>query len=225
MTSASSYLIKHSEPYASSSASTSASGTPLHNYPILAFLNSERTRKGLSAVHDISGQAVQLSAKTIGLLDTMIRHTVGGGKGKEKNTRSVSTLSHGGRVSPNPRSRSPSPAPPAYSEKPPLPPRRTASPQPPSLPPRSGPSSRSSHDPDSPTPLRKRDRFMISADLILSTFDDSTRQIINVGSQQLNAVVAHKFVSVSFGTIILKRGVDMNIFQGTVLKLRTLCRC
>jgi len=54
---------------------------------------------------------------------------------------------------------------------------------------------------------------MISADLILSTFDDSTKQIMNVGSQQLNAVVAHKFVSVLIGTIILKHGVDINIFK------------
>jgi hypothetical protein len=54
---------------------------------------------------------------------------------------------------------------------------------------------------------------MISADLILSTFDDSTKQILNVGSKELNAVVAHKFVSVLIGTIILKHGVDINIFK------------
>jgi spartin len=67
------------------------------------------------------------------------------------------------------------------------------------LPPRSGLSSGSSPDPGSPSPrpLRKRDRFIMSADVILSTIDDSTKQIMDVGSQQLNAVVAHKFVSFS----------------------------
>jgi len=34
---------------------------------------------------------------------------------------------------------------------------------------------------------------MISADLILSTIDDSAKQIMDVGSQQLNAVVEHKY--------------------------------
>jgi len=198
MTSASSYLIKNSEPHPSST-SKSPPGTPPPTPAVLAYLTSEHTRKGLTAAHEMSGQAVQLSAKTIRLLDSMIMYAVGRGKGRERNTRGASTLSPASIASPNPRSRSPSPALPAYSEKPPLPPRRSPSPQPPPLPPRSGLSSGSSPDPGSPSPrpLRKRDRFIMSADLILSTIDDSTKQIMDVGSQQLNAVVAHKFVSFS----------------------------
>jgi len=34
---------------------------------------------------------------------------------------------------------------------------------------------------------------LISADLILSTLDDSAKQIMDVGGQRLNAVVGHKY--------------------------------
>jgi spartin len=192
ITSASSYVIKNSEPYPSASTSGLPSATPPPVPPrALVLLTSERTRKGLSTVHAMSGQAVQLSTMTIGVLDSMIKRMVGSGKGKERN---VSTLSPAGMAYPTSRSRSPSPAPPGYSEKPPLPPRREASPQPPSLPPRSEGISASNASGGVPRPLRKRDRLLISVDLILSTIDDSAKQIMDVGGQRVNAVVGHKFV-------------------------------
>lgn len=214
ITSASSYVINNSQPHPSASASKSPSGSPPPLPPrAIVLLTSERTRKGLSTVHAMSGQAVQVSAKTIQLLDSMIKRAVGGGKGKEKvwNVRNTSKLSPGSVASPSPRSRSPSPAPPAYAEKPPLPPRRGASPQPPYMSPPSGSSSSSSPSPGSPRPLRKRDRLMISADLILSTIDDCAKQIMDVGGQRLNAVVEHKYGADAAHSTSMLTGTAKNV--------------
>ena len=206
ITSASSYVIKHSDPHPS--VSMSSSGTPPPLPPrALVLLTSERTRKGLSAVHAMSGQAVQISAKTLGLLDSMIKRAIGSGTGKEAGRGRVNmpmstSMLYPGAPSIN-RSRSSSPAPPAYGEKPPLPPRRELSPQPPALPPRSG--SSTSLKPGPPATFRKRDRLMISVDMILSTIDNSAKQIMDVGSQQLNAVVGHKCASLSFTALTTTR--------------------
>jgi spartin len=41
--------------------------------------------------------------------------------------------------------------------------------------------------------LTTKDRVLISADLILSTIDHSTRQLINAGTQQVGKIVDHKY--------------------------------
>ena len=259
ITSASSYYISHSAPssHAPSSA-TRASSTSTNPPPppprALVFLTSERTRKGLAGVHAVSGQAVNVSSKTVTLVDNMIRRAMGGkakeGKRTGLSSSSASMLAPGpgpARTSPRlpPRTPSPSPfAPPAYqssnsltlNHNPPLPPRlppRTLSPSPfappayqssnsltlnhnPPLPPRQpspapspyGPASLrppfppqtlSAH-PDSMNPpmqprLSTKHRLLLSADLILSTLDHSTRQILDVGTDRLGAVVGHKYVN------------------------------
>lgn len=192
ITSASTYAIKNINPHPSTSSNNQASGSsskdPNAPPPLppraLVLLTSPRTRKGLQTVHAMSGQAVQVSAKTIGMLDGIIKKVVGKdskGKGRETAIAAppmiASTLSPGGVA---PRSSSPGPAPPPYAEKPPLPPRnnsRAPSPQPPALPPRT---------------LNTKTRLILSADLILSTLDNSMKQIMDVGGQQLGAVVGHK---------------------------------
>jgi spartin len=207
ITSASSYAIKHSEPHPSASKSKSSSGTPPPLPPrAIALLTSERTRKGISTVHAMSGQAVQISTQTLGLLDKMIKRAVGS-KGKRGRIRESipmggSTLSPGSIASPVTRSRSPSPVPPPYSEKPPLPPRPSRSPSP--LPPSSssmGPVDR----------LRKRDRFIISADMILTSIDDSAKQIMDVGGQQLNAVIGHKYGDEAAQSTSMLTGTAKNV--------------
>lgn len=138
----------------------------------------------------MSGQVVQVSAMTIALVDKMIKRAAGRkAKGKETTSRTTSTLNPGATAPSMDRSRSPSPAPPhPTSDKPSLPPRKAASPQPPPLTPRLDSAS-------STEPLGTKERLILSADLILSTIDSSTKQILDVGSQQLNAVVEHKCVS------------------------------
>ena len=226
ITSASSYYISHSAPssHAPSSA-TRASSTSTNPPPppprALVFLTSERTRKGLAGVHAVSGQAVNVSSKTVTLVDNMIRRAMGGkakeGKRTGLSSSSASMLAPGpgpARTSPRlpPRTPSPSPfAPPAYqssnsltlNHNPPLPPRQPSpapSPYgPASLRPPFPPQTLSAH-PDSMNPpmqprLSTKHRLLLSADLILSTLDHSTRQILDVGTDRLGAVVGHKYVN------------------------------
>lgn len=184
ITSASDYAIKNTNPHSSIALGSSRDpNTPPPLPPrAIVLLTSPRTRKGLQTIHAMSGQAVQVSAKTIGMLDGIIRKVVGGkdSKGKGRETAPpimASTLSVRGAAS---RSSSPGLAPPPYTEKPRLPPRsnsRASSPQPPPLPPRN---------------LNTKTRLILSVDLILSTLDDSMKRILNVGGQQLDAVVGHK---------------------------------
>jgi spartin len=213
ITTASSYYISHStaSPHhpgtpASGTPSTSKSGTPVPP-PLppraLVFLTSEKTRKGLSTVHAMSGQAVKVSTKTIGLIDNMVRRAMGA---KPKRTKyfphgvpasgpSGKWLATGPPLPP----RSPSPssystlAPPPYSpsgEKSgssapgsAFPPRRSPSSALPPLPPRSG---------GSQPRLTTKDHILISADLILSTIDHSARRMLNTGTEEIGKVVGHK---------------------------------
>ena len=177
ITSASTYAIKNTSPGSSRDPNVPPRLPPR----AIVLLTSPRTRKGLQTVHAMSGQAVQVSTKTIGMLDGIIKKVVGAkdSKGKRRETApmGVSTLSVEGIA---PRSSTPGPAPPPYTEKPQLPPRnnsRAPSPQPPPLPPRN---------------LDTKTRLILSVDLILSTLDDSMKRILDVGGQQLDAVVGHK---------------------------------
>ncbi|KAL0573898.1 hypothetical protein V5O48_008046 [Marasmius crinis-equi] len=156
------------------------------------FLTSERTRKGLTKVHAVSGQAATLSSKTIAFIDDVISRAVGGGsKGKGKPDLPArrglaaafsSTSSSSSSLAPPPYSSNPnlSVNPDA---KPPLPP-RAPSPTPspvggaaPPLPPRK---------------LGTKARIVLSADLILSTIEESTKKIINISADRADAMIRHK---------------------------------
>lgn len=170
ITSASSYYISHSSP---SPHHPGNPKSPLSSPPpnrALVFLTSEQTRKGLATVHAFSGQAVKVSNKTLSLIDRMIEQALGMKKAKSPAT---------------------SDPPPPYSRstqylttdgKPCLPPRRSPSPTAalpsPTLP---------------PGRLTTKARIVLSADLILSTLDNSAKQLLNVGSSSISAIVAHKY--------------------------------
>ncbi|KIM49553.1 hypothetical protein M413DRAFT_438742 [Hebeloma cylindrosporum] len=233
ITTASSYYISnsaasphHSGSPANSPPSTSRGGTP-GPPPLppraLVFLTSEKTRKGLSTVHAMSGQAVKVSTKTIGLIDGMIRRAMGA---KPKRTKyfphGVPASGPSGRslaAGPPLPSRSPSPSPSSYStlvpppyspnrEKPgsprpgpALPPRRSLSPAPP-LPPRSG---------EVQPRLTTKDHILISADLILSTIDHSTRRMLDVGTEEIGKVVGHKYGPEAAQSSLLMAGTARNV--------------
>ncbi|KAF8163687.1 hypothetical protein B0H34DRAFT_765375 [Crassisporium funariophilum] len=249
ITTASSYYVAHSDqsphhsspttPKGSGSKSPTAGGAPPPLPPrALVFLTSEKTRKGLSTVHAMSGQAVKVSSKTVNTIDNMIRRAMGG---KSKRTK---YFAHGGLAAgqgpipglmtpgggvPTIPPRSPSPsfstksglAPPPYSsggEKnfsvspggPPLPPRRSTSPAPPPLPPRTA-----SGTPEGSAPMQPRlstkDHILISADLILSTIDDSTRRVLDVGTQELSKVMGHKYGAEAAESSSLLAGTARNV--------------
>ena len=218
ITTASSYYISHSiaSPHhsgtsASGTPSTSRGGTPVPP-PLppraLVFLTSEKTRKGLSSVHAMSGQAVKVSKKTIGLIDNMIRRAMGANPKRTKYfSRGVPASGPSGKslaTGPPFPPRSPSPSPSSYSTLAPppyspsgekssslapgsaFPPRRSPSPAPPPLPPRSG---------ETQPRLTTKDHILISADLILSTIDHSARRMLDTGTEEIGKVVGHKQVS------------------------------
>ncbi|KAK0224994.1 hypothetical protein EDD85DRAFT_217063 [Armillaria nabsnona] len=204
--SASSYYINHSEPSPHHPANAKPGEPPNPPPRALVFLTSDKTKKGLTAAHAYTGQAVKVSAKTLSIIDGMIKKTMGSDKkGKGKGKASHPSTPGSGSLSPSmgygSRSSSPStsssPPPPYHASqsghllpngKPPLPPRRspspsmsrTPSPQPPAppLPPRN---------------LGRTRRLLLSADLILSTLDNSTKRILDVGTSRLGAVVGHKY--------------------------------
>ena len=182
ITSAANNAIKNTNPHSSGSSKDPNSPPPLPPRAVV-LLTSPRTRKGLQTVHAISGQAVQVSAKTTGMLDGIITKVVGRKDSKAKGGRETARPMMASTLSPRGvalRSNDAEPMPPPYAEKPPLPPRNNSgapSPQPSPLPPRN---------------LDTTTRLILSADLVLSTLDDSMKRILDVGEQQLDTVVRHK---------------------------------
>ncbi|PPQ63343.1 hypothetical protein CVT24_006716 [Panaeolus cyanescens] len=260
VTAASNYYINHSQPstHHSANASRSASGattptgtgssTGAANTPpplpprALVFLTSESTRQNLSKVHAFSGQAVKVSSKTVGMIDSMIRRAIGAKPKREKYfahglTSSVQSPSGhlatsapipGRPVSPSPSTSSGATSPPAYAaysrdNKPPLPPRgpSPAPPlparantyaAPPSIPPTQQGAPAASHMNIQQQPrLTNKDRILISADLILSTIDDSTRRVLDTGTEQIGKIVNHKYGPEAAHSSLLMAGTARNV--------------
>ncbi|KAJ7684493.1 hypothetical protein DFH06DRAFT_1155820 [Mycena polygramma] len=232
----SSYYMSHSKPSTQRAASTSSVASSGSSAPpplpprAVAFLSSARTRQGLAAVHSVSGQAVKVSAKTVAVIDGMIKAAIGSSKGKGR-AQATPGLTPGRPTLP-PRASSPTPSslapPPPYTssaaEKPPLPPRRqpspspsrSSSPLPPSLPPRKsgGPSGSGEPTPAGErvtTKLSNTTRILLSADLILSTLDNSTRRILDSGTQNLGTVVGHKYGAEAAQSSVLMAGTVRNV--------------
>lgn len=146
MNTASNYYVKNTKPGQHQQPSASPDGSRDPNAPgtppvppsrALLLLSSPTTRKHLSQIHAVSGQAVKLSGKTAAAVEGMIYRVVGGGS---KSSNDPSTASKGsamgsltanaarGVASPSSTSGRLSPA----GEKPPLPPRKTDDGAPPS---------------------------------------------------------------------------------------------
>ena len=172
----SNYAIAHTTPSPSKSqfsqaeTSTPPSGTSGN---ATVFLSADKGHSGLSSVHAFSGQAVKVSHQTLKFIDKMIDKAIGGGSSvKGKVTATSPTPTSSSFLSPD--------------SKPPLPPRRTPSPdsaapgpstKPPQLPPRN---------------LSRKARLVLSADLILSTLDESVKQLLDVSTGSIDAFVSHK---------------------------------
>ncbi|EEB89340.1 hypothetical protein MPER_12571, partial [Moniliophthora perniciosa FA553] len=221
---ASSYYISHSQPsphhsstnLARSGDASGASTPPPLPPRALVFLTSEKTRKNLAKVQTVSTQAAKVSGKTIAVIDDMISRAINGKDKQSKGKGTTSTL-----AAPVPQSGTSSgrtsPAPPPYASqvnltasgdsKPPLPPRASGStvplnrsnspnPAPPALPPRK---------------LGFKGRIILSADLILSTIDESTKKLINVGADSATAIGQHKYGSEAAKTSTMMGNTARNI--------------
>lgn len=218
ITTASSFYVAHStpSPHHPSSGPSTRAGPPPPPPRALVFLTSERTRKGLASVHAVSGEAVKVSSKTINLIDSMIRRTMGARPRRRERQDLSSTPASMGYLSPG-------------GSPPPLPP-RTPSPsgstsrfalpsydsvvngtKPPPLPTR--PSSSSSPLPQAPPSLKltTKDRVLLSLDLILSTIDDSARRVLDTGTQEIGKVVGHKYGPEAAHSSLLMAGTARNV--------------
>lgn len=184
---ASDYYIKNSVPALNSESGVPSSSRFAPHGGVI--ISSPRTRTALTQAHAVSGTAVKISGKTIEVVEGLIKKAVGAKEGSSSNRiKRFHPLAH----------------PPNYTapypdDKPPLPPRKGDSEKsgyptsngvlPPPLLDRGGP-------PPLPErlPLRKRDRIILSADLVLSTIEESARQALDVGQHEATKIVTHKYV-------------------------------
>lgn len=180
---------------------------------VAVFLSSEKTKKGISNVHAFTGQAVKVSAKTMGVIDSIITTTIGGKS--EKPAASAKS------AAPSINEKSGLPPPPytppistSYAPytskgssslhvstdgKPALPPRRSPSPSPirgysPS--PTRGYTPSPSSTPPPALPPRNVGlikRVILSADLILSTLEHSGKQLLDVSADSLGNIAGHRY--------------------------------
>ena len=175
---ASSDYISRSTPFPhrpgtpTSGTSSTSRGGALVSPPLpagaLAFLTSEKTQKGLSTVHAMSGQAVKLSTKTTELIDRIMHRSTG-----------AKYFPHDAPTS--------GPSRKSLKTAPLLPPRT----------PLSSPSSSSTLPPPSGETqprLTTMDHFFISADHILSIIDHSARRVLDTGTEEMGKVINHKQV-------------------------------
>ncbi|KAF7323272.1 Senescence domain-containing protein [Mycena chlorophos] len=203
---------------------TAAPGKPPPLPPRAAsFLSSARTRKGLTAIHSVSGQAVKLSSKTVEIIDGMIKRAMGNSKIKDR-PRLVPPQLPPRTPSPGPSRSALEPPPPPYSrtlsltgDKPPLPPRRTPSPGPPALPPRK------SNTEQVTVRLSKKTRVLLSADLILATMDNSVKRILDSGQDNVSRVVGHRYGAEAAESSVLMTGTAKN-FALVYIDLRGIGR-
>ena len=114
----------------------------------------------------VSGKAVKVSSKTIEVVDGLIKKAVGRKEKAKPQSPAPGTRS----VPPNLPSRN-------GGRESPMP---SSDSGPPSLPPRPA--------------LRKRDKVILSADVVLSTIEESIKRIIDTGSEEITRVVTHKYV-------------------------------
>ncbi|TFK25054.1 hypothetical protein FA15DRAFT_378241 [Coprinopsis marcescibilis] len=209
ISSASNYYINHASPsphHSGASTPITKDGSPPALPPrprALVFLTSESTRKNLGKVHAVTGEAVKVSGKTVKFIDGMIRRAIGSKPKRERGAWLRPQAQGPNPVSPSnsqSSSASGSLSPPPYSSVggTALPPRRSSSPAvPPPLPPRER--------------LSTKDKVLISADLILSTIDHSTRQLLDVGTDTAGKVVHHKYGQEAAESTVLMANSARNV--------------
>ena len=114
----------------------------------------------------VSGKAVKVSSKTIEVVDGLIKKAVGR-KEKAKPQSPAPGTRNVPQNLPSKDGGRGSPILPSDSG-------------PPSLPPRPA--------------LRKRDKLILSADVVLSTVEESIKRMLDTGSEEVTRVVTHKYV-------------------------------
>ncbi|KAJ3813623.1 hypothetical protein F5876DRAFT_73732 [Lentinula aff. lateritia] len=222
VSSASSNYVNRSSPSLSTVSGAKSSPSSSSSSKAVAFISSSRTRTGLTHAHAVTAQAVKVSGKTLSVIDDMIGKMIGT-KGSSNTPRGISKTSTVMPSSsftdvvniPPPPPYSTSPNPFTDSVKPPLPPRKapllsqSGSEKPP-LPPRSI-STPATAPPVSSSTLTAKAKLILSADLILSTLDQSVKQLIDVGGRSATRVVGHQYGSEAAQNTALIAGTVRNV--------------
>ncbi|KAF9066403.1 hypothetical protein BDP27DRAFT_1423925 [Rhodocollybia butyracea] len=214
ISSASSYYIAHSAPASASSSRSSSAAPSSFQSKAVALVSSSNTQTGLAHAHALTGQAVKISGKTLEVVDGLISRIIGGRSSAKTANPSASTSSL-----PPAYSKSPSPIP-SMDQKPPLPPRSVSSTtmlsqsselEKPPLPSQA----RAITTPPPPLPPRslKKDlsKLILSADLILSTLDESAKQLLDVGGRNATRMVNHRYGSEAAQSTALVAGSVKNV--------------
>jgi spartin len=117
----------------------------------------------LTQAHIVSGKAVKVSAKTLDVVEGLVKKAVGRKeKAKAQNTPNLPPRQDG--------KRSPAPTPVFSGANPSLPPRPT---------------------------LRKRDKLILSAEVVFATMEESLHRILDTSSEEITRVVTHKYAQSS----------------------------
>jgi spartin len=171
---ASNYYVNHSQPSSRTPSSSNLAESP-RSTPHGIVISNPRTRTALSQAHAVSGKAVKVSGKTIEIVEGLIKKAVGAKDRPSSRPKRLHPLAQ-----------------PDYKNQSPLPSEKGGS----TLSTSRGPGDYSQGPPALPErlPLRKRDRIILSADLILSTIEESARAVIDAGQHEITKVVTHKLV-------------------------------
>ncbi|KAE9401528.1 hypothetical protein BT96DRAFT_965005 [Gymnopus androsaceus JB14] len=211
ISSASTYYVSHYSPSPSRPPSSS-SGDPAKSpsqSKAVAFISSSRTQTGLTHAHALTAQAVKVSGKTLKVIDGMILSLIGGSANKKAvASSSAASSSVANLPPPPPYSSSPNPS---TDAKPPLPPRSGSSKSVQDKPP---PPPRSEKLPAPPLPpraLSQKAKLILSADLILSTLDQSAKQLIDVGGRSATRMVGHSYGPEAAQNTALMAGAVRNV--------------
>ncbi|KAF7799692.1 hypothetical protein EIP86_010934 [Pleurotus ostreatoroseus] len=192
ITSVSNFYIAHSTPGTPATFSRPGSGSasPITPGSPPSPASPSATTSTMERVYALSGTVANTSSRAAGAVENVIRRAVGA----EPKTNSGRTTSPA--VSPRPSAEVLHTPPPAYAvytpKQRPLPSRTS--------------SEKEKHKGDEKEredaaedqeqerkPLGTKDRLLLSANLVLTTVDDSARRMFEVGSDRLGAVVGHKF--------------------------------
>lgn len=176
--SASNFYIAHSAP---GTPKNNTSGNTSPSLPNSSTTNSS----ALARAHAVSGQARMVTQRTADAVGDMIARAMGGKPKAAASTSAPASTS----TTPPPDGSSPQGPPPPYAVYKPK--RRPQAPS--RVPSEKGTCPGSEAVDNTPKgPPGFKDKLLMSANLLLTTVDDSARRVFEVGTDRLGAVVGHK---------------------------------
>jgi spartin len=223
ITTASNFYVSRATPHPSAAPAREGIASPP---PPLAvqWLTSDPARRGLDTAHTYTGKAAALSKRTLDAVEGVVARAFAPSKGKG---RAVPLPPHPDRGPPlmfDPNlpdsSAEKAPARPSSAQLGMSPPPYTMSGAPPALPPRKGAASAPStprtatpplSDPKPESRLGKKARLVLSAQLVISTLEASSKRLGAAGADAFTGAVAHKYGPVAAQSARALTGTARNV--------------